>query len=119
VGPLNWKLASTQTPTGFVRYVFQPLAGFGTLPKGQSLAFVLNNIEVNRTPGSFLAQITEGSGNCQPPDCPTFSTFLTKFPNGWGQVSFWANPTNLPYQGSTTLNWAGPQAPFPRICAGG
>jgi hypothetical protein len=90
-----------------VQYVFHPLAGFATLPKGQSLAFELNNIEVNRTPGSFLVQITEGSSDCQPPDCPVFSTYLTKFPNGWGQVSFWANPTNLPYQGNTTLNWAG------------
>jgi YVTN family beta-propeller protein len=109
VAPPNWTLAITQTPPGLVQYIFRPQSGSATLPKGQSLAFVFNNIEVNRTPGTFAVQITEGSGSCQPPNCPVFITHLTKFPNAWGQVSFWVNPANIPYQGRTTLFWSGPQ----------
>jgi DNA-binding beta-propeller fold protein YncE len=109
VAPLGWTLASTQTPPGLVQFVFQPQAGHSVLPKGQSLPFVFNNIEVNRTPGTFAVAITEGSGNCVPPDCPVYPTHITKFPNGWGQVSFWVSPANIPYQGNTTLFWSGPQ----------
>jgi YVTN family beta-propeller protein len=109
VAPLGWTLASTQTPPGFVQFVFHPMSGHATLPKGQSLRFVFNNIEVNRTPGTFALAITEGTGNCVPPDCPVYTTHITKFPNGWGQVSFWVSPANIPYQGSTTLFWSGPQ----------
>jgi DNA-binding beta-propeller fold protein YncE len=109
VPPPDWTLASTQTPPGLVIYAFHPVSGHATMPKGQSLAFVFNNIEVNRKAGSCQVEITEGSGNCTPPNCPVYRTSLTKFPPGWGQVAFWASPANIPYQGNTTLRWSGPQ----------
>jgi len=108
IAPRNWILASTENPTGFVQYVFHPLEGFGTLPKRESLAFVLNNIEVNRRFGSFRVEITEGSGHCEEEDCPKVGKYLSKWPNGTGRIKFHAHPTNLPYQGSTTLDWDGP-----------
>src|ERR1700722_10503714 len=112
VPPPNWTLANTQTPQGLVIYTFRPLPGHGTLPKGKSLAFVFNNIEVNRTAGSCQVEITEGSGNCAPPNCPVYRKSLTKFPPAWGQVAFWASPANIPYQGNTTLQWSGPDATY-------
>ena len=84
VAPLGWTLASIQTPPGLVQFVFQPQAGHSVLPKGQSLPFVFNNIEVNRTPGTFAVAITEGTGNCVPPDCPVYTTHITKFPQWLG-----------------------------------
>jgi YVTN family beta-propeller protein len=107
--PANWTLASVQTPLGFATYVFHPRSGHAVLAKGQSLWFVFNNIEVNRKEGTFTVELTEGAGNCVPPHCPQAFPRVSKFPNGWGQVSFWANPANIPYQGNTTLFWSGPQ----------
>jgi YVTN family beta-propeller protein len=62
-----------------------------------------------------MVQITEGTENCAPPNCPVYVDYLTKFPNAWGQVAFWANPANLPYQGNTTLFWSGPQGAIYKI----
>lgn len=107
--PTGWTLAGTQNITDAVQYTFQP-TGDGTVGSQQSLSFVFNNVEVNRTPGGPCeVVITEGSNNCQPPSaCPTKTIELTKFPPGWGTVSFGAEPDMIPPDGSTTLTWGGP-----------
>src|ERR1041384_300296 len=108
VPPANWKLEATQHPPGFVQYLFYPVAGQQTVAAGQSLTFIFNNVAVNRTPGTCELIVTEGSNDCQPPACPTANLYLTKFPNGWGQVSFWADPNIIACDASTTLYWSGP-----------
>jgi hypothetical protein len=105
VPPESWNLSSAVTEPG--RYIFTPYSGYATVPNGEALAFVFNNIEVNRAPGTFAMEITEATGNCDP-DCPVYTTWLTKFPTAWGQVQFWANPVNISWRGTTTLYWAGP-----------
>jgi YVTN family beta-propeller protein len=93
---------------GYVRYLFQPEPGYATLPSGYSLMVSFFNIPVNRQPGTFLSEITEGTGDCGG-DCPSITIPFTKFPSGWGSVAFWAEPANVAYQGNTTLKWRGPQ----------
>ncbi len=98
-----------QTPSGFVQYFFLPQSGYGTVAAGQSINFIFNNIEVNGTTGMVEIDVTEGSNNCTPGvNCPVQQLFITKFPNGWGQVSFWVDPPNIPYGSNTSLNWDGP-----------
>lgn len=108
VAPPNWTWSRQMTPD-MVQFTFYPQPGHATLPNGASLVFTLKNIEVNRTVGTFALQITEGSGDCVEPDCPIYTTSISKFPNTWGQVSFSAKPANIPYQGNTVLRWSGPQ----------
>jgi YVTN family beta-propeller protein len=107
--PDNWILDDKQTSNGRIEFVFHPGDGHGTLPKGQSLPFVFRDIEVNRKPGTFAVQITEGSDSCREPHCPTCTICHTKFPNGWGEVKFYVDPANIKYGESTTLHWEGPQ----------
>lgn|GEM_PF-1651972 len=107
VPPTGWKLADTQYPTGAVQYTFQP-TGDGTVASQQSLVFTFNGVQINTQPGTCVVEVTEGSNYCQPPDCPTDDLYITKFPAGWGTVSFWADPPVVPAGGATTLNWSGP-----------
>ena len=52
----------------------------------------------------------EGSNNCTPPNCPTKTLDLTKFPNGWGEVLFWAYPyPPIMSDKKLTLYWSGPE----------
>lgn len=108
VPPSGWVLATTQYPPGFVNFVFQPSADPATIPANESTLFVFNNVQINSTPGAAVAVVTEGSNNCSPPKCPTTSLTITKWPEGWGQVSFWADPNIIAQDGDTTLNWSGP-----------
>jgi hypothetical protein len=109
VPPAGWTLKETQYPAGAVQYLFYPAKGEGSV-KGAGLSFIFNNVELNSQPGTVEVQVMEGSGDCMPPDCPTQSLYITKFPNGWGEVQLWTNPDPpvVPPDGSVTLNWAGP-----------
>ena len=109
VSPPGWKLVGTQHPKDGVQYAFQP-TGDGTLPSQQSLVFTFNNVTINQQPGPVTVEVMEGSNNCQPPTCPTAAVGITKFPNGWGTVSFWTvpDPPIVPYDSGPTLNWSGP-----------
>jgi YVTN family beta-propeller protein len=108
IAPPHWTVQPIYPGEGYVRYLFQPESGYATLPAGYSLTFSFFNIPVNRTPGTFLSEITEGIGGCGG-DCPSVTIPLTKFPSGWGSVTFWAEPANIAYEGNTTLKWRGPQ----------
>lgn len=102
VAPDGWKLSDTKPGDGLLVFVFEPEAGHGAVGK-QGLAFTFNTVTVNSQPGTAQLTIKEGSaGN------PTTTLRVTKFPNGWGTVAFWLDPVNVPYGGSTTLNWDGP-----------
>lgn len=111
IGPVpsaNWTLKDTQYPTGFVQYLFLPNTGYGTVAKNASLNFIFNNIQINSQTGQAEIDVTEGSNNCLPPNCPVAQLFVTKFPNAWGQVSFWVDHPDMPAGGTETLHWAGP-----------
>jgi hypothetical protein len=111
VAPANWQKPQVQTPTGYVQYTYLPQPGYGTVKAGQSLDFVFNNIQVNSQTGTVEIDVTEGSNNCTPGvDCPVQKLFVTKFPNGWGNVSFWADPADIPADGDTAIYWNGPSA---------
>lgn len=113
VPPPGWILAATQNITNAqnimiaVQYTFQP-TGDGTVASQQSLVFTFNRVTINQQPGTCGVVVVEGSNNCQPSDCPTDTLYLTKFPHGWGTVSFWADPPIVRAGGGTILNWAGP-----------
>jgi DNA-binding beta-propeller fold protein YncE len=116
VPPANWTKPQIQTPAGFVQYSFLPQAGCGTLGANQSLNFIFNNIQVNAQTGIVELAVIEGSDNCIPPNCPVETLSVTKFPNGWGEVSFWTTqpPSTNPIApvisagSSIALNWSGP-----------
>lgn len=108
VPPAEWSTPTKQYSDGVVNYNFTPVAGQTMLAGNESLVFVFNNIEVNSQPGTCQLIITEGSNGCQPADCPTQELYVTKFPAGWGQVLFWAEPPIVPFDGTTTLYWSGP-----------
>lgn len=102
VPPDGWTLANTKKGSGTIEYVFQPKAGHGIVGR-KGLAFAFDVIQVNSVPGTSQVTIKEGS-----PGDPTKELLITKFPNGWGAVTFWLDPPDIPYQESTTLNWSGP-----------
>src|SRR5262245_50500645 len=65
IPPDGWKLDS-QPSSG--TYLFRPLKG--TYPvKRAGLTFVFDIIELSPEPGTAAVVVTEGSGNCQPPNC--------------------------------------------------
>lgn len=109
VAPANWQKPQVQTPTGYVQYAYLPQPGYGTVKAGESLNFVFNNIQVNSQTGQVEIDVTEGSNNCTPGvNCPIQQLYITKFPNSWGQVSFWVDSPIIPLGGSITLHWSGP-----------
>ena len=109
IPPPNWTLNETVPSTGQVKYIFYPTKGHGAVGL-EGLNFVFNNVAINRQTGTVAVEITEGSNNCKPPNCPTKTLDLTKFPNGWGEVSFWAYPYPPIMSGKDVqLYWHGPE----------
>ena len=106
VAPADWKLAATNYSQGFVQYVFDPLPGF--VVGGAGLSFEFQRVEINEQPGTCEIVVMEGSNDCQPPDCPTVDLYLTKFPAGWGTISFALDPPVANYDDPVTLYWSGP-----------
>ena len=109
VPPPGWNPPDVTTGDNSVQFVFHPQTGQGSLAANSNLVFTFNGIEVNQAPGTFSLTVTEGSNNCQPPDCPSVVFELAKFPPAWGNVNFWLNPAEFPFGENTTLNWSGPQ----------
>ncbi|HEX9935750.1 MAG TPA: YncE family protein [Longimicrobium sp.] len=107
VPPPGWKPPLVSSPAGAVTFTFLP-DGAGTVPASASLSFTFNQVQVNREAGHTQVTVMEGSGGCSPPACPSRPLPLTKFPSGWGTVSFWATPLVVPQGGGPTLGWAGP-----------
>ncbi|MFZ6776281.1 YncE family protein [Undibacterium sp. Ji83W] len=101
----QWKHNEPKLETGFVSFVFVPVAQkpFTLQPKDE-LTFVLANIPVNNKPGSAEITVTEGSNESN----PTTILGISKFPPGWGTVSFSAIPANINAGGNVTLSWNGP-----------
>ena len=108
VPPSNWKLNQTLNPKGYVQYEFLPNQGFGTVVKNTSLNFIFNNIQINTETGSVEIDVTEGSNNCVPSNCPVAQLYVTKFPNAWGQVQFWVDNPDIQAGSSDILHWSGP-----------
>jgi hypothetical protein len=102
VPPDGWSLSQTKEGEGSVEYVFDSPPGQGTVG-ASGLAFNFNAVQINDQPGTVEVIVTEATeGN------PRTQLSVTKFPNAWGQVSFWANPTYIQSGQATTLYWSGP-----------
>lgn len=101
----QWKHNEPKLETGFVTFIFLPDAKktYALQPKDE-LTFVLSNITVNGQPGSAEISVTEGSNSQN----PTKTLEISKFPSGWGTVSFSAIPANINAGGNVTLSWNGP-----------
>ncbi|HEX8074271.1 MAG TPA: hypothetical protein VF545_04760 [Thermoleophilaceae bacterium] len=103
VPPAGWGFQPNTAPGV---YAFVPDGDPGTKASvgAEPLVFALEAVPVNRSPGPVLGlQVLEGTAGS-----PTLDLPLTKFPNGWGTVQFWALPANIAFGGSTTLHWSGP-----------
>jgi YVTN family beta-propeller protein len=109
IPPNGWTLEDTDTSPTSVKYIFYPGTGNGQVGS-EGIAFIFNNVELNSQAGTVEIEVMEGSNDCKPPDCPTQNLQITKFPNGWGQVTYWTNPSPpiVPYDSGITLNWSGP-----------
>ena len=106
VPPHGWRV---QSGTAAGVYAFVPDTGTVSVTS-QPLTFVLEAVPVNRAPGPVAGlKVVEGSNGCRPPNCPTAPLALTKFPDGWGTVEFWASDPDVDFGQSTTLNWSGPE----------
>jgi hypothetical protein len=113
--PGDWSV-TTNTPTGFVQYVFRPKPKPNSPPPppiqigSAGLTFNFTNVTVNDQNGTVDIVLTECNTDCTnwPDDCPTASFSLTKFPNAWDQITFTASPANIDYGQTTTLSWSGP-----------
>jgi hypothetical protein len=109
VAPAGWKL---QPGTDAGVYAFVPAPPATEIEVGAtSVSFVLVGVKVNAQPGPVRGlQVVEGSGGCQPPDCPVadLDGWITKWPGGWGTVSFWVEPSDVNAGQPTTLSWDGP-----------
>lgn len=108
IPPQGWTLGPVQNPPGGVQYVFLAPTGGAALPADQSLSFVFGTVEVNAVPGPLTLTVMEGSGGCSLPACPSTNLQLTKFPSGWGQVTFSASDDHVTLGTPVTLGWQGP-----------
>jgi hypothetical protein len=108
IAPTNWDPKDVQHPENFVIYNFQPQNGNGELAANASLNFVFTSIPVNNVTGTVLIEITEGSGNCVPPNCPVQDLAVTKFPDNWGSVNFAATKNIINAGEGIQLKWDGP-----------
>jgi hypothetical protein len=105
--PPHWTRQIDNVPANV--FLFQPDDGYGTVGAGDTLTFVITGLQINRKDGTADVPVVEGSGGCQPPDCPTAHLSITKFPNGWGEVLFSVDPMPpIKYGQEVTLQWSGP-----------
>jgi hypothetical protein len=105
VPPTGWT-TSTQGPAGV--FLFTPGKDAGTVPVGGSLVFILTGVQVNQAAGTAMVTVAEGSGGCEPGECPTTALAVTKFPAGWGNVEFLALTPYLRPGGDASVQWSGP-----------
>ena len=118
--PASWTANPPQYSNGKVEFSFSPNdpGGAATVAPQAALSFTLATIAINQRPGTTNLTVTEASGDCQPPGCPTQPLEVTKFPSDWSgagsTVSFSAHPpiiaANDP-NSTTTLSWSGPAGP--------
>jgi YVTN family beta-propeller protein len=104
IAPRNWSLDKSVNPPS---YAFTPPDAYPGLDKNKSLVFVFNNVQVNSTPGNVEITITE-YGDEDGDQGAIKALEVTKFPHGWGQVTFWADPEIVEETKGTTLHWSGP-----------
>lgn len=77
-----------------------PEAGTTGLRAGDSIAFLVSNIEVNALPGLAMVSAWEQSDELR-----YTSLGISKVPPGLDITSFTVNPVQIPAGGSTTLSW--------------
>jgi DNA-binding beta-propeller fold protein YncE len=103
VAPSGWKMAEPNISPGKYTFVFIPKSGDSiTIPAYGSLIFRLEDINIS-SDGAAEITITEGSNNE-----PIKNFSVSKFPSGWGKISFSALPPNQVNSVNVTLSWNGP-----------
>ena len=103
VAPSGWKMSDPNISKGSYTFVFTPKSGETTIvPAYGSLVFRLTDIIVT-SKGIAKISVMEGTT-----DDPTIDFSVSKFPSGWGKISFSALPPNLVNSGDVNLNWNGP-----------
>lgn len=108
VHPENWTVSEPKIEKDNLIFLFQPEKGYSALPANSSLNLIFNKIKVNTYTGQVDIQLYEGHGGCVPPDCPEKILSVTKFPYGWGNVSFAIHPAVLPAGDDVWMEWNGP-----------
>lgn len=109
VSPAGWDPPAVNPAQGSMSYVFTPANEDSiTLKQGDSLTFVFNGITVNTVSGIMQIMITEYNSICNGANCPVKEIDLTKFPNGWGEVTFSSPDPNIAPGDPAFLNWSGP-----------
>lgn len=108
VSPDGWNTAVTRAGEGYIRYIFQPGSDPVTLPNNSSVRIYLNNVQTNTVPGVTEITALEISAAGPADSAPQTVFKVTKYPNGWGQISFWANPPLINAGQSSVIYWAGP-----------
>ncbi|MEM7113662.1 MAG: hypothetical protein AAF614_14585 [Chloroflexota bacterium] len=112
IAPHGWALYDTKPKTGSVEYIFRPSGSGKKKPKpyklkGEGLAFRIENVAVNRQPGTAQIKITEGSAR-KKKKSPIIKLPVSKFPPDWGTIDFWADTPSIKFDGQAKLQWAGP-----------
>ncbi|MEM7113663.1 MAG: beta-propeller fold lactonase family protein [Chloroflexota bacterium] len=115
IAATGWVLHDTKQKTGSIEYIFWP-PGSQHRPKAYrvttaGLTFRLQNVAVNRQPGVAQITITEGSARNMR-ESPTVELALSKFPNDWGTISFFADTPSIKFEGSAKVEWHGPPATY-------
>jgi hypothetical protein len=77
-----------------------------TFKPKQALAFVFNNIDVNALPGTSEIKVTEIHSAS---DIRPMKLGITKFPKGWGKVTFTVEKPVISFGGEAAMNWEGPE----------
>lgn len=99
VPPPEWKYDTSSSDPAAGAFVFEP--NNPPFKVTGPLAFVFENVVISTQPGLSIITVKDSTP-------ATVDLQATKFPNGWGEVLFWASDPNLPYPGAAELNWDGP-----------
>ena len=97
--------------TGSESYEFKPGDGKPvSFIAGAHQDFIFPNVQINTNPGRVNIAMTEVSPDTakKSTDTAVCHLFVTKFPGGWGNVDFEANPPDQTAGLPITLNWNGP-----------
>jgi hypothetical protein len=77
-----------------------------TLRPGKALVFKFHKVDINSTPGTSNVIITEIHTES---DMRVRKQPVTKFPKGWGKVTFTVEKPIIPFGGDAAVGWDGPE----------
>ena len=102
--PEGWTKNKPNESPGKYTFVFMPTSGKTfKFPAHESISFEFTNIIIVKK-GLANITITEKRKGCS-----SIQLHVSKFPEGWGTVTFSATPPNIINKGDVSLNWKGPK----------